>query len=272
MAKRRALVTLTTDFGLVDPYVAAMKGTILQHCPYADIVDISHDIPPQQVLSAAFVLANSAPCFPKGTLHVVVVDPGVGTGQSILLARFGGQMFLFPDNGVITIIKQILPLEQLISVRNPDFLPRREVSQTFHGRDIFAPLAGEILMGADISSLGPTPRSYKLLDLPASHEEGEELVGCVIYVDHFGNLISNITTDDLRRRWGELDSLQIVCRGKVVGALAGTYGLVSPGESLALFNSMGLVEVAVNRGRACQEFKVGIGAEIRIRQKKFLEA
>ncbi|MCD4824524.1 MAG: SAM-dependent chlorinase/fluorinase [Phycisphaerae bacterium] len=271
MAKRR-LVTLLTDFGSADPYVAAMKGTILQYCPMADIVDISHNIPPHQILHGAFVLANSAPCFPEGTLHVVVVDPGVGTDRAILVGQFGGHLFLFPDNGVISLIKQMLPLEGIVSVRNEKFLPHTsEISHTFHGRDIFAPLAGHILNGVDISNLGPAPSRYKLLDMPTPQEENGELIGRIIYVDHFGNLISNISQEDLRRRWASPEALQVQCNGQPVGKLAVTYGHVAAGKPLALFNSMGLVEVAVNFGQACDMFKAGVGAEVRIRETKYLD-
>ena len=270
---KRALVTLLTDFGVADPYVAAMKGMILRYCPAADIVDISHDVPPHQILSGAFVLAGAAPYFPSGTLHVVVVDPGVGTNRAILIGRFGGQVFLFPDNGVITFVKEILPLEGLVSVRNFSFLQEeKEVSPTFHGRDLFAPLAGQILSKADIAKFGPTPSQYKLLELPVPYAQGNDLVGEVIHVDHFGNLISNITEQDVKRHWSDVNSLQVNCNNRQVGFLAGTYALVQADSPLALFNSSGHVELAVNQGRACDLFQTGLGAEIRIRETKFLDA
>lgn len=250
-----------------------MKGMILRHCPTADIVDITHSIPHHQVVAGAFVLAHSAPYFPEGTMHVVVVDPGVGTERSIMVGQFGGQIYLFPDNGVISLIKESFPLEGLVSVRNTRFMPDgNKPSNTFHGRDIFAPLAGQILCGAPISELGPTPQSFRLLDLPQPYQENDELVGRVMYVDNFGNLITNIHQQTISHHWVDLETLQVTCRGLAVGPVRWTYGQVQPGETLALINSMGLLEIAVNLGAAAEEFKAGLGAEVRIRHPEYLEA
>jgi len=266
MAKQ-SLATLLTDFGTRDPYVAAMKGVILAMCPRAQLVDISHDVEAHDILSGAFILAHAAPYFPAGTLHVVVVDPGVGTDRRILAARFGGQVFLFPDNGIISMIAETMPLEEIVAVRNTRYLPPAGTSMTFHGRDIFAPLAGRILNGLDIKRLGPQPGTYKLLDLPAPAEQAGAMVGEVIFIDRFGNLISNIRRQQVRQRWKDLERLSVLCRGRDVGPLQGTYEFVEPGRQLALLNSMGFVEVAVNRGRACDELDAGVGAEVRITEQ-----
>lgn len=261
---RNTLVTLLTDFGTRDPYVAAIKGVILSRCRYAQIVDISHDLPPGDIPAAAFVLAQACTTFPPDTLHVVVVDPGVGTQRRILAGQFGGQLFLFPDNGVITFVAQAMPMEALHTVRNTQYVPAAGVSMTFHGRDIFAPVAAEILGGLEIRRLGPTPQAYKLLDLPLPRQADGRLVGQVVYVDRFGNLISNISQRMLTGPLGELDLLEISCGGRTVGPLIGTYGFGSPGQALALINSMGLVEVAVNQGRACDVLQLGVGAEVAV--------
>ena len=150
----RPLVTLTTDFGLADPYAAAMKGVILHCCPEAQIVDISHQVPSHNILSGAFVLANAAPFFPPNTVHVVVVDPGVGTDRAILVAQFGDQLYVFPDNGIITFIKDAYPLQNMVEVKHFDLLGIESPSGTFHGRDVFAPLVGYIFSGKPISRLG----------------------------------------------------------------------------------------------------------------------
>lgn len=263
MAKS-SVVTLLTDFGGRDPYVAAMKGVILRADPRAQIVDLSHQVPAHDVLAGSFVLAEAAPHFPPGTLHVVVVDPGVGTGRSILVARFGDQRYLFPDNGVITFVADRLPLRWILSVRNHDYLPPVDPSMTFHGRDIFAPLAGRILQGLDPRKLGPQPESYKLLDLPGHVEETGAMVGQVIYIDHFGNLVTNLPRSRAGELWKTPELLHVWCRGRDVGPLQGTYAFVAPGETVALFNSMGLVEVAVNQGRACDQLDTGVGAEVRL--------
>jgi len=262
MAKRQ-LVTLLTDFGLADPYAAAMKGVILSLCPGANIVDVSHEVPPQDVLAGAMVLAQSAPYFPPETLHVVVVDPGVGTDRRILVAKLAGQMVLAPDNGVITLLTERLRLDAIIVVRNPRYLPSG-ASRTFHGRDVFAPIAGHILNGLDINSLGPQPDSYKLLDLPQPDLKEQDISGQVIYVDRFGNLVSNITERLVRESFPDLEAVTITCAGRPIGGLTGTYGFADPGELLALFDSMGYVEVAVNGGRACDALGAGVGAEMKV--------
>lgn len=261
---RSHLVTLLTDFGTQDPYVAAMKGVILRAEPRAGIVDLGHDVPAHDVLAGAFVLGQAAPYFPPGTLHVVVVDPGVGTDRRILVGKFGRHLYLFPDNGVITFIANLCPLESLVVVRNPDYLPPGDPSMTFHGRDIFAPLAGRIIGGLDLRRLGPQPDSYKLLDVPEPAERDGALVGEVIYVDRFGNLVTNLSLQHVLGRWEYLDRVHVFCLGRDVGPVQGTYAFVPAGDPLGLFNSMGLLEVAVNCGRAREELNAGVGAEVRL--------
>jgi len=264
MAKR-LIATLLTDFGTGGPYVAAMKGVLLSHCPNARLVDISHEIPPQDVLAGAFVLAGAARYYPPETLHVVVVDPGVGTERRILAGRFGGQRFLFPDNGVITMVAESMPLEAIAVVRNVKYLPA-QASMTFHGRDIFAPLAAQILNGLDIRQLGPQPDTYKLLDIPAPRFQEGCIIGQVVYVDRFGNLISNIAREFIRRHVQDLEKLTVTCAGRSVGPPRMTYALVKAGEPLSLINSLELLEVAVNRGNAAQVLGAGVGADVRIEE------
>lgn len=261
MAKQ-PLVTLLTDFGTADPYVAAMKGVILRACPSAKIVDISHDVPPQDVTAAALVLAQAAPYFPSDTLHVVVVDPTVGTDRRILVGRFAEQLFLFPDNGVITFVAQTMAMQTLAVVRAAEYAADTSASMTFHGRDLFAPLAGQILNGLEIARLGPQPSTYKTLELPRPVDQGNCLVGQVIYADRFGNLISNIPAEAIRRRWPDTGRLIVRCAGQDVGQLHGTYAQAPEGSALALFNSMGLLEVAVNRGSAARRLSAGVGSEV----------
>ena len=266
------IITLTTDFGYADPYVGAVKGTILRVCPQARLVDVTHAVPAHQVLTGAFILASAAPYFPAGTLHLVIIDPGVGTDRAILVAQFGGQIFIFPDNGVITVIKEKLPLEGLVSVRNLSFLGGAEVSPTFHGRDVFAPLVGYIARGGEIGRLGPVPGTYRLLDLPTPETMPEQMLGCVIHVDRFGNLISNISRAEVYERLGGVGDLSVFCGDEEVGPIVGTYGARGIGEPVALFNSMGLLEVAVSQGRACDAFRAGLSTPISIRKREFLDA
>jgi S-adenosylmethionine hydrolase len=256
------LATLLTDFGSADPYVAAMKGVILCACPAARIVDISHDIPPQDVMAAALVLAQAAPYFPAGTLHVVVVDPTVGTDRRILAGRFEEQLFLFPDNGVITFVAETMTMHALAVVRAVALAQARSAPITFQGRDVFAPLAGQILNGQDIAKLGPSPSTYKTLELPRPVEQDDRLIGQVIYADRFGNLISNIPADAVRRHWPDTGRLIVICAGRPVGPIHATYARAPEGGALALFNSMGLLEVAVNRGSAIRQLAVRVGSEV----------
>jgi S-adenosylmethionine hydrolase len=261
MAKRQ-IMTLTTDFGRRDPYVAVVKGVVLAACPQAQIVDVTHDIPPFDVLAASLVLGQVAPWFPPQTVHVVVVDPGVGTDRHILAGRFGGQAVVFPDNGVITSLAAALPLEELAIVPAARFAGG--ASRTFHGRDIFAPVAALLLNGGEIPKLGPLPATYKLLDIPAARVEGRTVVGQVVYVDHFGNLVSNISQAQVVEWLGRLDNLVVSLAGRPVGPLEGSYGFVPDGQALAVIDSMGCVEIAVNRGSAAAALGAGFGAEVRV--------
>jgi len=263
MAKQ-PLVTLLTDFGSREAYPAAMKGVILSMCPRARIVDITHDAPAHDPVAAAFLLEQAAHCFPPGTVHVVVVDPGVGTDRRVLVGRFDERTYVFPDNGVITLIAERGPAEELVVVRNPEYLPRRPASTTFHGRDVFAPVAAHLLNGADLRRLGPRPDTFRLLELPLCQQSQDEIVGQVVYVDSFGNLVSNIPEQAVRGRWADLETVRGFCAGKDVGRLQGAYGFVAAGRPVVLFNSMGRVEVAVNRGRACDELNAGFGTVIRL--------
>lgn len=262
MAKAR-IITLLTDFGTVDPYVAQMKGVLLGMCPAAHIVDITHHVEAHDVVGGAFRLAEAVPYFPPGTVHVAVVDPGVGTERPILAAGLGGHYVVLPDNGLITFLTRRLPLEELVQVRNQRFLPQ-DPSRTFHGRDIFAPLAGWIANGLGLARLGPRPQTYTLLEIPEPQQQDGALVGQVIYVDHFGNLVSNVSQAHVDRAGLSLERVHVTCGRHEIGPVRGTYGNAEEGRLLTLVNSMGFVEVAVNRGRACDELEAAIGSEIRV--------
>jgi S-adenosylmethionine hydrolase len=159
------------------------------------------------------------------------------------------------------------PAEELVAVRNTDYLPQRSVPSTFHGRDIFAPLAAQILNGLSISRLGPQPDTYKLFDLPPCRQEGEDIIGQVIYIDRFGNLVTNIPALAVTQHWQDLDSVAALCGEKEAGMLLGAYGFAEPGQPLVVFNSSGRVELAVNRGRASDVFQAAVGTEVRLRGK-----
>lgn len=261
---RSQIVTLLTDFGTRDGYVGAMKGAILAACPKAEIVDISHDVPAHDIMAGALTLEAATPYFPPDTLHVVVVDPTVGTDRKILVGRFGRQVYLFPDNGIITLIAAAQPMESLNVAILPEVAPARPASMTFHGRDLFAPLAGAILMGQDIRKLGPSPRAYTLLDIPQPVEDDDGIFGQIIHVDRFGNLVTNIPAAAMIGKWPDIDGVAATCDGRDAGKFAATYAFVEDQSPLVLMNSSGRVELAVNRGRACDVLSAGVGSPVRL--------
>ena len=267
MAKQR-IVTLLTDFGLADPYVAEMKGVILNIAPGTALVDITHEISAGDVMAAAFVLRQVLPYFPEGTVHCAVVDPGVGTERRILAARYAGQSVVFPDNGLITFVDRDQPLEQIASVRNEQYFAT-SISTTFHGRDVMAPVAAHIVRGLSLEKLGPPPERFKLLDIPPPCEDADgSLVGQVIYLDHFGNLISSVAASSLKLVPSDRVGPEVFCGTQSVGPLRIAYASAAPGEPLALINSMSLVEVAVNGGRACDVLSAGVGTPIRVGRRR----
>ena len=173
-------------------------------------------------------------------------------------------MFVFPDNGVITFVAERMPLERIVAVHNTKILTPGAISRTFHGRDVFAPLAAQLLNGLDMGRLGPEPGTYKLLDIPTAEQRGKEIVGQVINVDRFGNLISNIPEQMIRKLFGSFDGLRVICAGRDVGEFQETYAMAGQGEPLALINSRGYVEVAVNRGSAKEVLSADVGAEVKV--------
>lgn len=258
------IATLLTDFGTRGPYAAAMKGVLHRVSPGVLIEDLSHDVPAHDVLTGAFVLAHSAPYFPPGTVHVIVIDPGVGTERAILAAHCGGHIFLAPDNGVLTLVAETMGLESIVTVQNVERISGPRTSRTFQGRDVFAPLAGQILNGLDPRRLGPQPGTYKVLDLPKPEPRGREIIGQVVYVDGFGNLVTNIPEALLvRSRW-DLQALKVTCGQHELVGVRDTYAAAQPGQPLALTDSMGRLELAVNQGRACDLLQAGVGTQVRV--------
>jgi len=244
----RAPIVLLTDFGLEDHYVGVMKGVIAGLAPEAQMIDLTHQIPPQDVQTAGFHLWASYRYFPEGSIFVAVVDPGVGTERKGLLLSAGGRFFLGPDNGLFTFILEEDPNFQAYSLINKDyFLP--VVSYTFHGRDIFAPCAAHLFNGAPPASFGPRVQELVRFPLPKLVEEPGRLRGGIIHVDRFGNLITNISAESLRTRQVK----GIWFKGRQLPFLR-TYAEVKEGEPLAIIGSTGLLEIAVFRGSAAERF------------------
>ena len=248
------MITLLTDFGTTDAYVGIMKGVILSVDPSAQIVDLSHDIAPQDIAGAAYCISSAYRYFPAGSIHIVVVDPGVGGRRSIIAVSMAGHFFLAPDNGVLSRIISSGKVESITRVENNSYF-LAPVSRTFHGRDIFAPVAGHLSRGISVDCLGRkmTADCTLHLDLPVPHlSENREITGQVIHVDRFGNLITNIEYPFIQKIFGGVGDrhLKIVIGAHLISGLSAYYQETGPQSLLAIVGSMGFVEIAVNRGSA----------------------
>jgi S-adenosylmethionine hydrolase len=256
----RPLITLTTDFGPGSPYIAQMKGVILSICRDVDLIDITHAIGPQNIREGAVVLADTTPRFPPGTIHVAVVDPGVGTVRRLIYAEIGEHRYLAPDNGLLSLLIRRESPRLVVALENRAYwLP--QVSRTFHGRDILAPVAAHLALGLDPSQLGPTIEVCTVLDSAAPAKSASSVRGEVLYVDSFGNLITNITAGDLSEL-GDMARLTFRCTGREIHGLTPTYGAVDSGALLALFDSQGRLEIAVCQGHAARELDAREGTEV----------
>lgn len=259
-----AIITLTSDFGTQDHYVACMKGLILCINPKATIVDITHDIAPHGVVQAAFILRQIWPWFPPGTIHVAVVDPGVGTRRQILVGRYTDRIVIAPDNGLISLVHRDGQLQELRIVENRQFFGGA-LSSTFHGRDVMAPVAAHIANGVRLSELGPLTDHLEVLSLPPPRRDATSLTGEILYVDHFGNLITNISVADVNSLAGRRGPLRAFLGERMIGQIHTTYGDVEPGEPLALVDSAQMVEIAINRGDAAETYGAKIGDPVVLR-------
>jgi S-adenosyl-L-methionine hydrolase (adenosine-forming) len=264
MAARKSglsIVTLTTDFGTTDHFAGTMKGVILGIAPRVSIVDITHEVTPFEVAEGAFTIGEAYRWFPKGTVHVVVVDPGVGTERHPVLVEAAGQYFIGPDNGVFTIIYESESHRVRAIANEAYFLP--DVSRTFHGRDIFAPCAAHLAAGVLPSRFGKRIEGYVQLGLMKPRQMARRVwAGVVLKVDRFGNLITNLNVDtlpDIRTRPFEL-SVGL----RQIAGLAATFGECAPGEIANVIGSSGYLEVAVNQGSAAKTLGCGAGAPVEI--------
>ena len=260
----RPLITLTTDFGPSSPYVAQMKGVILSLCREVDLVDITHAIGPQNVREGAVVLADATPRFPAGAIHVAVVDPGVGTARRLVYAEIGVQRYLAPDNGLLSFLASREPPRQIVVLENAQFwLP--QPSRTFHGRDILSPVAAHLAGGLDPVELGPPLDQIEMLPWPRPVKSGETISGEVLYVDSFGNLITNLGLDDLAALG--TSATVVECRGRSIESVVPTYGAAAEGELIALFDSQGRLEIAIAGASAARSLGVRAGEPVIVRLK-----
>ena len=251
------LVTLTTDFGFGSGYVAEMKGRLLHAKTPLRLVDISHNIPSHDVRSASWLVGQVCHGFPVDTLHIIVVDPGVGTERRMIWARIGNQEFICPDNGILS---WAITKESVVAARA--LSPPENISCTFHGRDAFAPLAVKIIDGADPESLGPPAGDLQSLEWPDPKEHQQDCLGEIIHVDTFGNLITNLPSHWLPKL---IEKGGIYVDSYKVSTIVQTYGEASPGTLVTLIGSQGFIEVAVVQGRADKRLSAGLGTAVSLR-------
>ena len=265
--KNENFITLTTDFGLTDPYVAEIKGVIFQINPTAQIIDLTHAIAAQDVMAAALTIHASYRYFPANTVHFTVIDPGVGGERAILAAQCDDYTFIAPDNGILSLFLQNNLLHTIHRIENKSLF-RQCISSTFHGRDIMAPVAAQLAMGLNLQEVGPAmdPKNCVQMECMNSTWENGWLCGKVIHIDHFGNIRTSITEKDLgNEATRSLDYLEI--NGQIINALSICYAQHEPGELLSLIDSGGFVEIAVNQGNAAEMLAVRASDPIRICMK-----
>jgi hypothetical protein len=257
------IVTLTTDFGLKDNFVGVVKGVILQKNPEAKIVDITHEISPQSILEAAFVINSAYSFFPSGTLHVVICDPGVGTRRRIIIVSTKKYLFLAPDNGVLSLVIKKEPPQKIINVSNHKFF-LTPISSTFHGRDIFAPVAGYLSRGGKLTELGEVIANIKMLPLPQSEYKKNVIKTPVVYIDKFGNIITALSQKDWQEKVKKKNFQLHFEKKKLEISLKRAYADGEQGEIIALFGSSGFLELAINHGNAAQRLQVKTGTLLKI--------
>lgn len=257
------LITLTTDFGIRDAYVAAMKGIMISIAPSATLIDISHEVSPQDVMEAAFVLRGAVEHFPPGTVHLVVVDPGVGTERRPVALKHRDRIFVGPDNGLFALVLDGEQPDLIVELDDPRFWRNGSPSSTFHGRDIFAPVAAHLAAGQPLEGVGSSIPQLAPLHwaLPTIDEHGVQ--GWVVHVDHFGNCITNIRRDSYEELH-EGQNFKCFAGSVILNSIHETYGAAAAGEPLLLFNSDGLLEISVNGGNASDLLSIRKGAPVNI--------
>jgi S-adenosylmethionine hydrolase len=253
------ILTLLTDFGLRDPFVGVVKGSVLARCPSATLVDLTHDIEPGLVADAAFWLAQAYPWFPTGTVHLAVVDPGVGTSRAAVVARAREHLFVGPDNGLFEVVRRRAPSFECRRIE-AERLGLPPPSRTFHGRDVFAPIAGLLAAGTlAFDDVGPVHELSETHGVPEPRSVADGIEGEVIVIDRFGNLVTNVEGASL----GELGMAHVEIADRTL-ALVGTYGDLFPGDCAAVVGSFGQVEVVQGGGSAALALGAQRGTPLRV--------
>lgn len=255
---QNSFLTLTTDFGLSDVYVGVMKGAIACVNSSVTVVDLTHEISPQNIAAARFCLMNAYPYFPKGTVHVAVVDPGVGSSRRAIAVEFDSGFLVGPDNGLFSGVLSQNPAIAAVELTNPDYWRTGKPAATFHGRDIFAPVGAHLASGVFLNQLGRTIDLATLvqLDLPQLTSTNTEIFGCIQYIDRFGNLVTNIPGAYVQgKNW------YAIANGLTIPAVE-TYSSSVVGSAIALIGSHGWVEIAINCGNAQIQLQQEWGAKV----------
>ncbi len=255
-----SIITLTTDFGTGSPYVAAMKGVILSINPAAMVVDLSHDVPPQDVRRGALVLDDTTEWFPPDTIHVAVIDPGVGTDRAIVYAHIGEHHYIAPDNGLLSRLVDRTRPSQIVELTDPAYW-LKPVSNTFHGRDIMAPVAARLSLGLDPAKLGPTVTGLTDFEWPKVRITSTRVEGMVLEVDSFGNLITNIKAEVLAGRPTD-ERVCVVCNIYETWGIYRAYADQPYGAFVAVVGSRGRVELALVGDNAAERLGIEVGAPV----------
>lgn len=265
------VISLLTDFGLTDPYAGIMKAVMASFCPEVRVIDISHDVAPQDVYQAAFMLAAAHGFFPNNSVHVVVVDPGVGSTRDIVTVRTTGGLFVAPDNGVLSLVLDDAKNADAYLVKNSDLF-LHPVSRTFHGRDVFAPVAARLACGMKPEMLGPeiAPQSLVRMDFgPAPYMDASgRLAGTVVYADRFGNLVSNIGRSHLEKHFQDPDAVCVQAGNQVISGLSRCYADAAKGRLLAIVGSFDRLEISVNQDSAARVLQMAVGDPVYVSARK----
>lgn len=264
MTNRAPIITLTTDFGYKDHYVAAMKAVILGINPDARIIDISHGIPPQDIMAGAWVLRNSAYLFPEGTIHVAVVDPGVGSDRRPVAVRMNNHLFVGPDNGLFSLLNGAEAAE--VYELTDSAYWRSTHSNTFHGRDLFSPVAAHLSRGAGLSDVGILSGELLTYRWATAIVDDEGIQGWIVHIDSYGNLITNIPGELITAEHN--NNLKIYVGTHILKRISRTFTDVSPGEAAAVTGSSGMIEIVINKGDAAEMLGVQKGAPVSVIYQK----
>lgn len=257
-----SVITLSTDFGLTDPYVGIMKGVILGINPDVRVVDLTHALSHHRLPEAAFVLNTTFFYFPSGTIHLVVIDPGVGGERRLIGIKGKDHIWIGPDNGLFTLVLKEQPKAKIIQLTNRAFFLKK-IASTFHGRDLLAPVAAHLSLGTSLEEMGPTVSDPFLLPLPEPEIKKNKLIGQVLWADHFGNLITNLSRKALLPFLTGLP-LKIGIKSHTITELSQTYSQGRPGALLALIGSSDYLEIACNLGSAAQKVGYQSGKEMMV--------